>query len=381
MQELIREILRKYPKDKSIKFEDRYNGIISEKALDSIKNSLGNDTDFDKYKIYGGCGLGSWADVPWIGIFDKKITEKATKGYYIVYLFDKEMDGVYLSLNQGWTWFRDEFGTKLGKENAAKVRYYWRKKIESPFNEWTAYDIYMKSKNTTPQGYEKCHILGKYYKKSEIPENEILKKDLLMLMGKYEELNNKLTLVDGKISIEETNKKILDIENYDKIAKENEKNTSSVIESNSGTDDYNFKPVKIDYKLRDEKNREIGLDGEIAVFNHEKKQLQELGLLDLVENIKHVSKEEGDGAGYDILSYDEDGNKKYIEVKTTEQNLDNPFIITDRELEFSKRNSENYSLYRVYNFDKNASLRFEEIKGDLTKSFNFKPTIYKSERI
>ena len=112
-----------------------------------------------------------------------------------------------------------------------------------------------------------------------------------------------------------------------------------------------------------------------------KKQLQELGLLDLVENIKHVSKEEGDGAGYDILSYDEDGNKKYIEVKTTEQNLDNPFIITDRELEFSKRNSENYSLYRVYNFDKNASLRFEEIKGDLTKSFNFKPTIYKSERI
>ena len=54
-----------------------------------------------------------------------------------------------------------------------------------------------------------------------------------MLMGKYEELNNKLTLVDGKISIEETNKKILDIENYDKIAKENEKNTSSVIESNS----------------------------------------------------------------------------------------------------------------------------------------------------
>lgn len=79
-----------------------------------------------------------------------------------------------------------------------------------------------------------------------------------------------MTLVDGKISIEETNKKILDIENYDKIAKENEKNTSSVIESNSGTDDYNFKPVKIDYKLRDEKNREIGLDGEIAVFNHKK---------------------------------------------------------------------------------------------------------------
>jgi hypothetical protein len=368
MQKLMKNVLRKYPKKKSINFKGKYNNIITEKGKNAIKILLDNDIDFNKYRIYGSCGMGRWADVPWIGIFDKEITEKAIEGYYIVYLFDKQMKGVYLSLNQGWSWFQDEFKTKLGNENALKVRYYWRERIKSPFKELTVKDINMNSENKNPQGYEKCHIFGKHYKKSEIPKNEILKKDLLMILEKYEELKNKMCRVDKRISIEETNKKILNIKNYDKITVENDY-------------PHNHDPVKIDYKMLDAKNQELGLDGEIAVLEHEQKRLKELGLNVLSENVKHASKEEGDGLGYDILSYDERGNEKYIEVKTTKHNRDTPFFITDGELKFSKENPEKYSLYRVYDFDKNSPLFFEETQGDLTKKFKFKPTIYKSEKM
>ena len=42
-----------------------------------------------------------------------------------------------------------------------------------------------------------------------------------------------------------------------------------------------------------------------------------LGRPDLAEKVIHVSQIEGDGAGYDIKSFHEDGTVKYIEVKTT----------------------------------------------------------------
>jgi hypothetical protein len=36
---------------------------------------------------------------------------------------------------------------------------------------------------------------------------------------------------------------------------------------------------------------------------------------DLSAKVRHVAVEEGDGAGYDVLSYEEDGRELYVEVK------------------------------------------------------------------
>ena len=35
-----------------------------------------------------------------------------------MYLFDAEMKGVYISLNQGWTYYKKRYGTKLGSKKA-----------------------------------------------------------------------------------------------------------------------------------------------------------------------------------------------------------------------------------------------------------------------
>ena len=87
--------------------------------------------------------------------------------------------------------------------------------------------------------------------------------------------------------------------------------------------------------------------------------------------ICHISKEKGDGLGYDILSYDLDGNVKYIEVKTTKGKCNSTFFITQNELEKSKIVKEKYFLYRLYDFDENNdSSNILKIQGDLSSLCN-----------
>ena len=57
--------------------------------------------DREDYIIKGSPGMGNWSQLPWIGVFDPNVTKGAQSGYYIVYLFKENMQGVYLSINQG----------------------------------------------------------------------------------------------------------------------------------------------------------------------------------------------------------------------------------------------------------------------------------------
>lgn len=111
-------------------------------------------------------------------------------------------------------------------------------------------------------------------------------------------------------------------------------------------------------------NKALGSLGELWVLEYEKQMLNKKGLTKLAQKVVHSSLVFGDGLGYDILSYNETGVEKYIEVKTTRQGKYTTFYLTRNELEWSKRITDNYYLYRVYNFDDNPKLLI--IKGDLT---------------
>jgi len=82
-----------------------------------------------------------------------------------------------------------------------------------------------------------------------------------------------------------------------------------------------------DYEHERRQWRRIGDRGEHLVVGLEKLRLTQAGKPELVARIKHIS-EEHDGAGYDILSFEEDGSERPIEVKaTTGKNLDRGFYI------------------------------------------------------
>ncbi|MBA9027603.1 DUF3427 domain-containing protein [Peribacillus huizhouensis] len=133
-----------------------------------------------------------------------------------------------------------------------------------------------------------------------------------------------------------------------------------------------FYATKVDYAENSKRNSELGLKGELLVVNHLKNVLG----YDTI----HTSVIEGDGAGYDIEAFKEDGTSLYIEVKTTKGGINTPFIITANELAFSLEYTNNYELYRVYEYDHNSnSGKFYRVEGDLKDSLNLKPTVYRAK--
>ena len=74
---------------------------------------------------------------------------------------------------------------------------------------------------------------------------------------------------------------------------------------------------KFDVAERDERNRALGRAGEERALAREKSVLAGAGRSDLASKVKWVSEKDGDGAGYDIASYAPDGQRRLIEVKTT----------------------------------------------------------------
>ena len=113
-------------------------------------------------------------------------------------------------------------------------------------------------------------------------------------------------------------------------------------------------PVKINF---DELNREkkyLGDIGELIVLNQERQRLTAAGKENLAKKVKHVSIELGDGLGYDIESYNEDGTPLYIEVKTTRYNTPFYFFMSKNEIEVSKEKQESkkkYIVRRIYNLN------------------------------
>ncbi len=135
---------------------------------------------------------------------------------------------------------------------------------------------------------------------------------------------------------------------------------------------------KIDFEGMSQSNKIIGESGERKILALEKEYLLIKGRPDLAERVVHTSEIEGDGAGYDILSYDLDGGIKYIEVKTTSGSANTPFYISRRELAFSEINLEQYYLYRVYGFDitTNSIEGLYIEKGSLRNKFHLEPIQY-----
>jgi hypothetical protein len=107
---------------------------------------------------------------------------------------------------------------------------------------------------------------------------------------------------------------------------------------------------KFDVAALDASNRVLGRAGEERAFIHERAFLREEGRDDLANAVRWVSNEEGDGAGYDIASFELDGRRRLIEVKTTNGWSRTPFHISRNELRMAERHRDTWCLLRLWNF-------------------------------
>ena len=138
---------------------------------------------------------------------------------------------------------------------------------------------------------------------------------------------------------------------------------------------YQHKPIKINYLEKEQSNKALGLFGEELVIEFEKWNLIRLGKDKLADKIEWISKLEGDGAGFDILSKKLNGTDKYIEVKTTRLGKETPFFFSSNELQFSIKKASDYNLYRLFNAENDVKL-FQK-NGALNSICKSVPTMYK----
>ena len=152
-------------------------------------------------------------------------------------------------------------------------------------------------------------------------------------------------------------------------------------QSRRGTTTAEFQTRKSpNYLAQHANNTSLGLFGEQLVLAQEINSLIEGKRPDLAEKVVHVSVVEGDGAGYDIRSFNLDGSIKFIEVKSTKGSSSSPFFISPNEIEFSKKNPINYFLYRLFDLDmSNKNAKVYVINGDLSSQLDLKPTQYIAE--
>lgn len=349
---------------------------------------------YSNYYIKGSEGNGNKTQYPWLCLMDETITRSPQKGLYIAILFQKNMEGFYIALNQGITYFKNTFKSKayLKAQEAAK---YFRKDI---LIEDVVDNIDLNSnKNDNGYGFEKTTIIGKYFKK-----NSFTDEDFFESLDEFSKLYNEIIeIIDGNsyeviipkiindsnLQFEDAETAIEDINQV--LFKGSKPINHKLIEVVPKVDRLTkFKKIstpsnkKIDYVKRAEENAQTGLLGEKLVLAFEIDRLNKLGLEEYAKKVKQVSLR-NDFLGYDIKSYDIDENNKiheiYIEVKTSSTPKDVDFYVSKNEVEQSKKLSKYYWLYRVYNCNLlNKEPKFYRVNGSIEDNFVLDIETYKA---
>lgn len=182
--DFISEFSTKYSEAKKGNFIKNPFGSYVRKTGPSIIRKM-DFIDNKKYKIAGSVGqYNTWADVPWVAVFIRRITTSARSGVYIVYLRATNGD-IYLTLNQGCEQNEDEEIVKdknYLSEYALKIR----ERIKS--DEFSTSKIDLKAPNNVrAKNYELATIYSKKYSFESIPDENTLRNDLIKMIEIYDE--------------------------------------------------------------------------------------------------------------------------------------------------------------------------------------------------
>jgi len=171
--------------------------------------------DSDRYQIDGSPGKGNWADVPWVAILDRLVTESAQQGYYLVYLAKADLSGVYLSLNQGVTTIRQQYGAAAKRALTTRERDF-EARLGSLTKGLTCGPIDLAAQRGLGADYQQGSICSCFYARNSLPADDTLSSDLQRFLRLYRHLvDNEATLFlraeveDDEVGLEAENLKRL----------------------------------------------------------------------------------------------------------------------------------------------------------------------------
>ena len=171
-------------------------------------------------------------------------------------------------------------------------------------------------------------------------------------------------------------------ETQDDIIEEENKNieakTIRVISNFSITGIHSFNTIlhgkTKDYIKAHKNQMAVGKTGEELILKYEKEKLCSLGKVELSEKVKIVS--EDSSLGYDILSFNENGQEIHIEVKSKAGMLKYfDFYISDNEYQKLKNNT-NHIIYYI-SYLRSPSPFLFKLNGLMINENNIKPVLYR----
>ena len=133
---------------------------------------------------------------------------------------------------------------------------------------------------------------------------------------------------------------------------------------------------KFDPVERDHRNRSLGKAGEEFVFDLERRLLAVADRADLARRVRWVAAEDGDGAGYDVLSFDPTGRERLLEVKTTNGSARTPFFLTRNECDLATERPTEWCIYRVHLFAKKPHIF--TVAPPLEHAVNLRPEVWRA---
>ena len=133
---------------------------------------------------------------------------------------------------------------------------------------------------------------------------------------------------------------------------------------------------KFDPVERDHRNRSLGKAGEAFVVDLERRQLNEADRPDLARKVRWIAAEDGDGAGYDVLSFNRQGHEQLIEVKTTNGSARTPFFLSRNECGLAAERPADWRIYRVHLFAR--SPRIFTVAPPLDKTVRLTPETWRA---
>jgi len=345
--------------DNSLRFYVTSDHRVYELLIKTVVSELQNLVDERIYKVKGSVGQSSLTGIPWLSVMDKHVTESTQEGFYISYLFSKNAKKLHLSIALGATQFEELYGANsntTGKIIKAKNQFVQNFNKYAPTEHFEKMDLldeqdtnFVREFSTTMVRIADYYEGGSFFTKTYDLvnpnfEEEDLVNDLNRYIDSYRQIVNDpsssalLDVLDESVFEESDQKKNTNL-NYELPA---------------------FNPLDIERTPKSKKvkgsskprkpslpSKKVGDAGESYVFEYERNKLMKLGMDELAEQIVKQYENLSDFPGYDLQSFDEKGNKIFIEVKSTKGKNKNYFEISTNEINTAKELGESYYIYQV----------------------------------
>ena len=177
MQVELRRILESYVAASKQPFAGHPIADTMREAQRAVASAI---PDANRYVITFSRGQGQFAEIPWIGIRRPDIASGFQKGAYVIYLFHRNMERLYLALALGIEHAQSGDTVEQRVERL-------RSKLDIP-PEFLKEPVDLGARMKLGKTYEKACVCAKRYDAAHLPAENALASDLATMLKIYDQL-------------------------------------------------------------------------------------------------------------------------------------------------------------------------------------------------